>query len=112
MVELFSFLTDLFGSFQQVEHLEDFLLTLVPLYYDCSFVGVILVNPSFFSVQTILNPAPAIPLDKEFFAFTDVICPNESEVSTNKCDSTTHICLDCISKEVDNKPELHTTVEI
>ncbi|XP_060552419.1 ribokinase-like isoform X1 [Ruditapes philippinarum] len=30
-------------------------------------------------VQTILNPAPAIPLDKEFYSYTDVLCPNESE---------------------------------
>lgn len=30
-------------------------------------------------VQTVLNPAPAIPLDKEFFTYSDLICPNESE---------------------------------
>ncbi|XP_045163460.2 ribokinase-like [Mercenaria mercenaria] len=30
-------------------------------------------------VQTVLNPAPAIPLNKEFFTYTDILCPNESE---------------------------------
>lgn len=30
-------------------------------------------------VRTIFNPAPAIQLDPEFYKYTDVICPNESE---------------------------------
>lgn len=30
-------------------------------------------------VKTVFNPAPAVPLGKEFYQFSDIICPNETE---------------------------------
>ena len=36
----------------------------------------------YFSVTTILNPAPAVAnLDREIYQYCDIVCPNESEVS-------------------------------